>query len=512
MAGAPPGKLSDDSFTSMALEVGDWIWGTVQGAFNEKATLSQIIVDAVIGMIPLVGDVTAVRDLIAVVIGLATDPRKREEKMQWILLVILLLALIPVIGGVCKGVGRLLIKAMGEVAHLAAGAERAARLAEAAKDIVAFLNRVGVGNAEKFLLKLKFAEHQEALLKKLNELLTLLWNVLERIKAKLTWWMPDSLFNAVHRLQEGVNWLKQAAPQRLKDAIKELDEFLREIQQYVRSGGETTSKTTAHAAEAGAKEVHRTDELILLEGKAAKRTAKGGWAQNSPKGKDLDRVYKPELGFPDLRAKAKELKNGDMLYEDVATFSGQIVNREIQPGERVFRVFGPEELTTHGVKVGPSSASGRPGGNSFWGLNEVPANAKSWREGSAVLDEWNHDGFIVIGTVLPGHSLPACTGLIAEQAGRELGVQYLKGGGKQAMLKLPADVAKQLGDAAIRTEKTGREVIEVGGVRWELRATGWTDVNGIHGYLNMPGPASTQTQRLTARAVVSKNEKEKEKE
>ena len=487
--------------------MGDWIWGTIQGAFNEKATFSQIIVDAVIGMIPFIGDATAVRDLIAVVIGLCTDPRKREEKMQWMLLVILLLALIPVIGGVCKGVGRLLLKVMGEVAHLAAGAERAAKLAAAAKDIVAFLNRVGVGNAEKFLLKLKFAEHQEVLLRKLNELLSLLSKVLEKIKAKITWWMPDSFFNAIHRLQAGVEWLKQAAPQRLKDAIKELDEFLREIQQYVRSGGETTSKATAHAAEAGAKQVHRTEELILLEGKAAKRSARGGWAANSPKGQDLDRVYRPEAGFPDLRAKAKQLKNGDVLYGDLATFSGQIVNREIQPGERIFRVFGPAN-TTHGVKVNRSYASGQPGGNSFWGLNEVPTNAKDWRQGSAVLDEWNADGFIVIGTVLPGHTLPACTGLIAEQAGKQIGAQYLKGGSKQAMLKLSPDAAKQLSDAAVRAEKTGHEVIEVGGVRWELRKTGWTDVNGVHGYLQAPSTASTQTQRLATEAIASKKEKE----
>jgi len=247
----------------------------------------------------------------------------------------------------------------------------------------------------------------------------------------------------------------------------------------------------------------------LLEGKAAKRTAKGGWAQNSSKRKDLDQVYKHEPGFPDLRDKNRQLDNGKFIYEDVATYSGQIVNRELQPGERVFRVFGPEG-TTHGIPVDRSYASGRPGGNSFWGLNEVPTNAKGWREGSAVLDEWNYDGFIVIGTVLPGHSLPACTGLIAEQAGEKLGVQYLKGGGKQAMLKLPEDVAKKLGEAALRAEKTGHEVLEAGGIRWELRATGWTDVNGIHGYLHAPSTASTQTQRLAARAVASKKENEKE--
>ena len=98
-----PGGLTLASFQSTALEVGDWIWGTAQGAFNEKATMSQIIVDAVIGMVPVVGDVTGVRDLIAVVIGLSMDPRKREDKAQWIMLVVLPLALIPVVGGVIKG-------------------------------------------------------------------------------------------------------------------------------------------------------------------------------------------------------------------------------------------------------------------------------------------------------------------------------------------------------------------------------------------------------------------------
>jgi len=507
MAGDAPGGISSESFKSTALEVGDWIWGTAQGAFNEKAKLSQIIVDAVIGMVPLVGDVTAVRDLVAIVIGLIRDPRKREEKLQWILLVIMLLALVPVLGGVFKGVGRLVVKAMGEVAHLAAGAERAAKLAEAAKDIVAFLNRVGVGNAELFLQKLKFAEHQEVLLQKLDELLNRISSVVAKGKSRFSFLVPDRFLRAIDSVQEGITWLKAAAPQRLKDAIKEMDNFLREIQDFVRSGGETTSRTTSHAAEVGAKNLHRTDELILLEGKAAKRTARGGWAQNSPKSQDLGHVYEHEAGFPDLRANHLELRDGSVVFPDVATYSGKIVNRELQPGERLFRVFGPEG-TTHGVNVRRSSASGRPGGNSFWGLNEVPANADKWRKDSAVLDEWNHNGFIVTGTVLPGHSLPACTGLIAEQAGKEIGAQFLKGGGKQAMLKLPDDVAKQLAEAGRRVETTGHEIFEAGGIRWELRATGWSEVNGVHGYGQAPTIGSVQTHRLPPSTIASKINKE----
>jgi hypothetical protein len=508
MAGDAPGGLSWDAFKSVSLEVGDWIWGTAQGAFNEKATLSQIIVDAVIGMIPLVGDVTAVRDLIAVVIGLSTDPRKREEKMQWIMLVVLLLALIPVIGGVIKGVGRLLLKVMGEVAHLLAGAERAARLAQAAKDIVAFLNRVGVGNAEKFLKELKFADHQDALLKHLDELLSTLSTVLTKAKARVGSWVPQRFVAAIDGLQAGLKWLKDAAPQRLKDAIKELDEFLRELQQYVRTGGETTSQATAHAARVGAEEVHRVDELMLLEGKAAKRTVRGGWAQNPSAADEVGQVYTHEPGFPDLRAKKYESKaTREISYPDVATYSGKIVNRELQPGERFFRVFGPGDKT-FGIPVDRSYASGRPGGNSFWGLNDVPRNAEEWREGSAVLDEWNRDGFIVIGTVLPGHTLPACTGLIAEQAGVKIGSQYLRGGGKQAMLKLPEDVAKELSQAAEKAEKTGHATVEVGGVRWELKATGWLDANEVHGYQQAPGIGSVQTERLAKRTIVQKVEED----
>jgi hypothetical protein len=248
--------------------------------------------------------------------------------------------------------------------------------------------------------------------------------------------------------------------------------------------------------------------LILLEGKAAKRTLKGGWAQNPKSSKQIDEVYMHEPGFPDLRENATPLKNGATVFDDVATYSGKIVNRKLEEGERIFRVFGPEGHT-HGVFVKKSYASGRPGGNSFWGLNDVPKNASDWRHGSAVLDEWNRDGFIVVGTVMKGHSIPACSGLIAEQTGKSIGVQYLKGGAKQAMIKLDVDVAKELSAAAEKALQSGREVIEAGGVRWEIQATGWKDVNGEHGYPHhLAGQVAAQTVRLGDNTVTRKTDKE----
>jgi hypothetical protein len=216
-------------------------------------------------------------------------------------------------------------------------------------------------------------------------------------------------------------------------------------------------------------------------------------------------VYKPEPGFPDLLKKKGKLDDGSPYFPEVASYAGQVVNRELQPGEKIFRIFGPEGYT-HGVPVGKSWASGPVGGNSFWGLNDVPGNARDWRLKSAVLDEWNHDHFIVVGTVLPGHTVPACTGIIAEQSGKKLGMQYLEGGAKQAILNLPADVAKDLGPAAELVQKTGKEVvIESGGIRWELRPTGWSEANGSYGYgRNVVSEIDSQTERLAPSQVVSK--------
>jgi hypothetical protein len=147
-------------FKETSLETGQWIWGTLQGSFNEKQSISQILVDAVIGMIPLVGDVTAVRDLIAVSIGLAKDSRKRESTMEWVFLVILIFALIPVIGGVIKGVGRLVLMVGKDVA----------KNREILEQIIKFLNRVGEGDAVKWLAKLNVLKYQPELIEKMTGL------------------------------------------------------------------------------------------------------------------------------------------------------------------------------------------------------------------------------------------------------------------------------------------------------------------------------------------------------
>ncbi|MDQ0073475.1 hypothetical protein J2W34_005283 [Variovorax boronicumulans] len=501
-SGSAPGGLSWSRFKAWSVESGQWLWGTAQGAFNEKATFSQIVVDAVIGMIPLVGDATAVRDLIAVVIGLIESPEKREKVWEWVLLVVLLFALIPVFGGVIKGVGRIIVKVAKEAEALV-GAAKAAKLQEGAREIIAFLNRIGFKDAEKWFLALRIADYQAKLLERFNKLMEVLNGVLVQIQRKAGNLMPASLNDRIETLKAGVATLKQLAPDMLVKAVKELDQKLREMQAYVHSGGETTSRVAAHEVATGERVVTRADEARLIEDGALPARTANGWRKNEAivgQPETYEGVYKHEPGYPDL---TKYPRNDH--YVQIEAFSGKIVNRPLKPGEQIYRFFGPEGVT-HRYKLDES----HPGGG-WWGLGSPPKTAKEWREKAAVLDEWNRDGYLVVGTVPADSNIKAAVGTISEQSGKNIPGQYLPGGNPQAVIDM--DIAAKGGLANV-----AKEVIASGkakpwkdpvtGMTFEIKPTGWTDANGIHGYINMPGAASVQTARLGSREMATKENRE----
>jgi hypothetical protein len=389
------------------------------------------------------------------------------------------------------------------------------------QDMVAALNDLGVGNAEIWLKKLRFAEHQAMILEKINGLLLKVHNVLAAVKTRVGILMPASLLRRVEALMAGLKRLEALIVDHIPDAIKKLDSELRELQALLHSGGETTSKAASHAIEPGATNVTYTDQLILFEGHGAVRSSRGGLAQNSGLPSEVAKTYKYEPGFPNLLQSAPT-PNKKVFHQDLTTFAGQIVNRELQPGEEIFRAFGPGDKT-HGIFVEESFAAGgmkkrEPFGLASepvpkcWGLNDVPKNAQEWRKNSAVLDEWNRDGFIVIGKVLPGRPpIRACTGKIAEQAGQRIGIQYLEGGGKQAMITFSAEVTAELNKLGQQVQATKTATSrEIGGIAWEIHPTGWPDTkpdtNGVHGYLHMPGPGTVQTVRLGTRELSSRRE------
>ncbi|MBD8529106.1 MULTISPECIES: hypothetical protein [unclassified Massilia] len=354
---SPPGALSAKKFRLAATEVGQWLWGTVQGAFNEKQTVSQIITDAVIGMIPLVGDVTAARDLIAVGSGLANDPRKREETAEWVLLVVLIFALIPVIGGVIKGVGRLALNVANK------SAANSKLVAQVATDIVHFLNRIGHKNAEAWFKSLNILSYQAEVLSKFRAFCDVFIVTTFRYGLRFRSVLPNGFVARMEQLSRSFEQLKMLGDKMIPLALRELHSHLEQLQKLVRSGGKPVpSSTDVMLAQTGKKTITYVEEARLLEGKTAKLVRHAGkYPQNlAPvsNAKEVAKVYKYEPGFPNL---LDRISDDGVYYPKIAAASGRITN-EMLSGTTVYRSFGPAGIT-HGVTVGESYSVG-----AFWGL------------------------------------------------------------------------------------------------------------------------------------------------
>ncbi|RFP19317.1 MULTISPECIES: hypothetical protein [unclassified Duganella] len=496
----PPAGWTVSYFKSVCADVGSWTWGTVQGAFNEKASITQIIVDAVIGMIPLVGDATAVRDLIAVVFGLADDEEKRNSTWHWVLLVVLLFALIPVFGGVVKGVGRIIVKVAEEAAHMAAAA-RMAHMVEGAKEIIEFLNRIGVKNAEKWLLALRISDHMAPLVEKFTHLMGTLDGILLKTRSMIAGISP-SLANRIQQLRGGLVRVRDKGKEMIPIAVKEFDQKLREIQAYIRSGGETTSRLALHEVATGQKVATRAEERRLVEdGVLPARSSRGGFNQNPASSlapAKVSKYYKPEPGYPNLLRADRETGQ----YNSVAAFSGKMINRELKDGEQIFRFFGPPR-TTHGVDVGEAWAGG-----AWWGVGPPPKSAKEWREMAAVLDSFNGDGFYVSARVVGNKGPKAVVGTVSEQFGTQIPGQYLPGGATQAFFLLEdgfQEILKRVGHDFANGVKQSKIIDSNAGLEFTFHSTSWTDTNGIWGYIHAPGTTTTQTARVGSREQATKH-------
>ena len=502
-----PGALQESQFKHMATEVAGWLWGTVQGAWNEKQTAGQIIVDAVIGMIPLVGQATAARDIIAVGSSLADSPEKRDNVWQWVLFVVLLLSLIPVMGGVLKGVGRLTIHAAQDAA------QNSAKLAVLADDMVALLNRLGHKDAVKFLRTLDFLKYEAQLIERCRALCDTVILVLNRYVMKFGKVLPQSFTTRMHALAHGFEQVKLGAGTMIPKAVKELNAQLKKIQAHVIAGGvPPPARTTVFEAQTGRKVVTYTDEARLIESGARKSIIRAGkYPQNMASAHegaraDIAKVYRHEAGYPDLLARTEEvIVKGKPVkyYPAIAASSGKIKNVDLgDEGVTLFRAFGPDG-STHGVKVDGSS----PGGF-WWGVGDAPKTAEEWRQKSAVLDEWNRNGMVAILRIPPGGKVkvPACTSTISEQYGKKIAGQYLEGGGKQAAVDF--SLVPDMADISDRFSKLvkmgGGKSTLPNGVILEVRHSGWKGINGKVGYGSEVIPGAGMVERLGMTEMQSK--------
>jgi hypothetical protein len=463
----------------MALSVLTWVWGTVQGNFNQKQSISQIMVDAVIGMIPLVGEVTAARDIIAVIFGMIDDEEKRKSKLEWLSLTVLVFALIPVIGGAIKGVGKLLLRV---------GEEAGANI-EHLRDIIAVLNRLGMGDAQKWLKSLHFESYSQDLVKHYNDLNKAMDGAISKVQGGMGKAFPAAMQKRLVSIRKGLHEINQQVGQRIPEGLKELSERLKVAQRQIYQGDwhEVPKSLTVKARVVEAKiiDVPGGKKWIVEEMK---------YPQN---GKS---AFTKKEGFPNLADEknpyyTEVFDDKSVRHKIISCFSGSIEPIFIPEGEMLYRVV--------------ESVDQRIG--SWWILG-IPPDPKEWREGSAVLESWNKNGYYVEMKVPKGGIYTwqgKASGQVEndiEKAENSLG-QYLEGGGWQIFVDIKFHGKQALEKHVSDLMPTDWDPIEHMGINVASKKTGtyYLDVNEIE-------TKSRSIGQLSDKAIRNQRQKENDRQ
>ncbi|NMG77715.1 hypothetical protein [Aromatoleum diolicum] len=185
-------EILDRTWSGMG-EAWEWLRGVILGEWEDGRSTSQVVTDALAGLVPGVGSIITLRDLVAVIVRLVKHPEKRDDVDEWILLIAMLLPLIiTLIGAAAVGVGALIGAELG-------GFLRAVALmlvkkgGVGLKAIIEFLQAHGYGNAAKALGEVRFSRYRQAVVDGLNGQIDKLAHLVRTFQARLRTLSPDSL-------------------------------------------------------------------------------------------------------------------------------------------------------------------------------------------------------------------------------------------------------------------------------------------------------------------------------
>ncbi len=336
-----------------------WVGGVVAGEFNTKQSTGQIVTDAVISMFPIAGEITAARDAVAIGLRLADSPDDADDLYDWIGLVLCLLAVIPLLGGVLKGVGKLLIRA----------ASKSEDLVKLGKEILAFLRKMGYGDPVKWMRELNFAKYQGDVMTAFDALLTRLVDVSLFIPKRLGSVLPATVKQYFIGLPGKLERLRTLGSSKIPKAIRELNSCLDRVRTKLVDG--SFADVTIGAG--------GTSKAMVNEGRiGSKAAAKGieskGHLPAPPQ------QYRPKNGWPDL---------ANVKYESgIGTFSvkAPIEAITINAGKGpLFRILQYDFQTPSLLQKAPRKAG------TFW-AETLPENGKAWRLDCAVKQGWSKNG------------------------------------------------------------------------------------------------------------------------
>jgi hypothetical protein len=283
-----------------------WVWGVLQGDFNEDPSLSQIVVRTLITLIPGADQIADVQDLVAALYKLAWQKRYNEGG-PWFDLFITGIGLVPTLGSALKGIVQLLKRGANTV------------------DLGTFRRILDASGLNLEELVRNFSRYND-------EAAELTQRIVENLASKAT-----ELANTLrpHLLLDPTNQLKPFIAR-----LEELSRSLEEVHGLIRDKFREVAEEIQQVLDEIARRLGIEDELATANGAPMRSQGDGTQSQGGGSGSggvdddDLWAQVERDFNPVEIRPEARNIANGHAFRDHRVEF------------ERI-GIRTPEELAEH---------------------------------------------------------------------------------------------------------------------------------------------------------------------
>lgn len=434
-------------------EMVNWLWGLLQGDFNEQQTPSQVIANAGISITLSATGVGVVaawmldfRDFCACVYLIYKDGSKsgnfkpnEVSILKWLLLVIMMIGLVPALGDLLKGVLRIVYLQFMAISKTAGNLPIAQQFDKAIDASMPYIKQLlGHEQVRKYLSKLgwhrPFKELAQALRKhyanitNVKGLITIYDKKIEEFKQifqKIKDYLPSGAEQKYNELLKQLQAVRDGLNQKASELLKPLqdcvDSLIIKLEKEDLATYRTISgKFSTHyygLSKAGTKGYNEAKKLPYLRSKA-----------NFPKqSTDKDKTILPMV---EEKARQGYPKINKDIIETFSKKGGMHAVRLTGP-MRLYRVVSPDGRTD-GI---------------YWITEQVFEQLKSrddWRDRLAVKVDWSANGQYVTYDIKAGETLKVWRGPAASQKFDKHTDLWYQGGTEQIVFfPDPAKVSKR---------------------------------------------------------------------
>jgi hypothetical protein len=408
----------------------EWVWGVLQGDFNDNASTAQVATGTVISMIPLVDQICDVRDVIA---NCKKINSETDNNSHWIALALTLLGLLPTVGSLLKGCGKVMFSSARLVAHKTNTAPKIVQVIDfsiknlnrflARPEVVKTLKTLKINNPYRYLArqlrKISAELNLAQLLNAFGDAKKAADTLLNIIKK----WGGDEIVMRATGLINILENVQRLANRGFSRILRPVQDFLEQLARRLDYDADL-----AHRAHLNSINPHAFARVTDAEETAQFSKKLPAWA-DANKGLTHKPLTQAEIAPLGWRTTARD-PNPKIEHpmDDAHKKFASMDPVTIPPGETLYRVIAPNSLD-----------------NSICWMRKAEfdklRSKDDWRRRFAVWASWNRNGEYVTYVVPPGKGLNVWEGVTASQAMKNNSAITLEGGAIQLVIN-PDDLIK----------------------------------------------------------------------